>query len=114
MSVENWEEKQRVDHLEVGGKKGKCVRCNLSFACQDIRITWRTRWKIGEAASQSAGCCWQSKGGRTTLFIAGFARNGVGMRIWFGAGVPVKPGAGGQRPAKSNRDAFLTDSEGTG
>ena len=36
------------------------------------------------------------------------------MRIRFEAGFRVKPGAGRQRPVKSNRDACLTDSERTG
>ena len=113
MSVGNWEEKQRVDHLEVGGKKGKRVRCNLNLTCQDIRIIWWWRWNIGVAASQSTRRYWQSKGGRP--FLRNCSSPGLpAMTRAYGSGVSVKPGSGRERPAKSNRDAFLTDSERTG
>ena len=65
--------------------------------------------------SQSTRCCWQSKDGRISLPATRFV-TGSRSECASGSGpaCSVTTRKRGQRPPKSNRDTFLSDSERTG
>ena len=66
----------------------KRVQCISDLTCQEIRTTWRTGWKLGEAVLRGSlpavrfvafeGSVWACAGKRIWSRSAGLFRSGVG------------------------------------